>query len=59
MSEGKVSCWYLCKSIERCAWFSFDMIGGQTCILYETCPEIDSNPQFVSGQKECDYGSGE
>ena len=55
-SEDKLGCWSLCKSIEDCAWFSFATTLNQTCLLFETCPEINSNPQFVSGQKECDYG---
>ena len=54
-SEDKITCWSLCESIDGCAWFSFD-IGLQTCILLKDCPEIESNHQFVSGQKECDYG---
>merc|ERR1719192_2851015 len=57
-SEDMVACWSLCTSTESCAWFSFDTTEGQTCILFETCPEIESNPQFVSGQKECDYSNG-
>ena len=29
----------------------------QTCsILLVDCPEIEENLQFVSGQKECNYG---
>ena len=31
----------------------------QTCILFADCPEIEENPQFTSGQKECDVGNGE
>ena len=54
-SEDKVACWSLCKSTEGCAWFSFDM-DHRTCNLFEDCPEIEADPQFVSGQKECDYG---
>ena len=57
-SEDKVACWSLCRSTEGCAWFSFDTAGSQTCILFEDCPEIEPNPQFVSGQKECEYGDG-
>ena len=31
--------------------------GDQTCsILLVDCPEIEENLQFVSGQKECNYG---
>ena len=58
-SEDKVACWSLCKSTEGCRWFSFDTTEGQTCILLEDCPEIEPKPEFVSGQKECEYGDGE
>ena len=54
-SEDKVACWSQCKSTEGCTWFSFD-INHQTCLSFKDCPEIEADPQFVSGQKECDYG---
>jgi hypothetical protein len=54
-SADMVACLSLCKSTAGCSWFSFHTIIDQTCILFEDCPEIESNPQFVSGQKECDY----
>ena len=57
--DDKISCWSLCKSTDGCAWFSFQTtedIGQTSCILFEDCPEIDTNPEFVSGQKECEYG---
>ena len=59
ISEDKVACLSLCKSTDECAWFSFDTTGHQTCILFVDCPEIEENPQYVSGQKECDLGNGE
>ena len=59
-SEDKVACLSFCKSTDECAWFSFDTTGIlSTCILFMDCPEIEENPQFVSGQKECDIGDGE
>ena len=54
-SADMVACLSLCKSTDRCAWFSFHTVLDQTCILFEDCPEIEEDPQFVSGQKECDY----
>ena len=58
-SEDKIACWSLCKSTDGCNWFSFKTVGDQTCILLEDCSEIEENPQFISGQKECDFGNGE
>ena len=61
-SADMVACLSLCKSTEGCAWFSFQTtvdIGQTSCILFEDCPEIDTNPEFVSGQKECEYGNSE
>merc|ERR1719433_1155058 len=55
-SGDKIACWSLCKSTDGCTWFSFNTAGDQTCILLEDCPEIEENLQFVSGQKECNYG---
>ena len=54
-SADMVACLSLCKSTEGCTWFSFHDTVDQTCILMEDCPEIREDPQFVSGQKECDY----
>ena len=50
-----VICWDLCKKFEGCNWFSFDIAKDRICQMFETCPKIDSNWQFVSGQKECEY----
>ena len=56
----KESCLSLCKKFEGCNWYSFDFAKDNICQMFETCPEIDSNWLFVSGQKECenDYDSG-
>ena len=54
-SEDMVACLSLCKSTEGCDWFSFHTTIDQTCILFADCPEIKDDPQFVSGQKKCDY----
>ena len=59
-SEDKVACLSLCKSTDGCTWFSFHTAGDdETCILFADCPEIQANPQFISGQKECQYGDSE
>ena len=60
-SSNKLSCLSLCKSTENCNWFSYanDSVERYPCYLYETCPEIDENRQFISGQKECKYDYGE
>ena len=55
VAVDKAGCWSICKSTKGCNWFSFDTAVDQICILFETCREIESNPQFVSGQKECQY----
>ena len=59
ISEDKIACLSLCKSTDECTWFSFDTAVDKTCILFVDCPEIEENPQFTSGQKECDIGNGE
>ena len=48
-------CWTLCNSFEGCNWYSFDIAKDSICQMFETCPEIESNWLFVSGQKECEY----
>ena len=37
-----------------CGWVSYD-VESQNCFLFETCPEIEENDQYVSGQSECEY----
>ena len=51
-----MTCWSLCKSTEDCNWFSYG--ADNQCHLFETCPEIEEIPQFISGQKECKYDYG-
>ena len=58
-SSNKLACWSLCKSTDDCNWFSYGNDSVNPCHLYETCPEIEENPQFISGQKECKYDYGE
>ena len=55
--SDKVACWSWCKSEADCAWFSYEMTESQTCFLFESCTEIENeqNPQFISGQKDCQY----
>ena len=50
----KENCLLLCKKFEGCNWYSFDIAKDNICQMFETCPEIDSNWLFVSGQKECE-----
>ena len=38
----------------QCTWFSYNT-QSWNCILYRTCPEIEENDQFLSGQKDCQY----
>ena len=53
-AEENATCWSICKSNEHCNWFSINTAGiGAVCQLYETCTEIESNPIFVSSQREC------
>ena len=57
-SEGSIdknSCLELCKNEILCTWFSYNSIG-KYCDLFESCPEIDEESPFISGQKECPYG---
>ena len=57
-SEGSIdknSCLELCKNEILCTWFSYNSIG-KYCDLFESCPEIDEETLFISGQKECPYG---
>ena len=48
------TCWSICKSNNRCTWFSINPAGtGPVCQLFETCTEIESNSIFVSSQLDC------
>ena len=58
----KPNCWNLCTYHENCTWFSFGIqinpdYGLHDCHLFDKCT-IEPNPQFLSGQKECQYGHG-
>ena len=52
--EDKITCWENCVNHVDCLWFSFRSVN-QLCILFATCPEIIENPEFISGEKECNY----
>ena len=42
----------------NCTWFSYESNDGGSdgsCFLLDDCIEIEENPQFVSGNKYCDY----
>ena len=56
-TPDKLSCWSLCKSNDHCAWFSYGNIGND-CILLESCPDIEENQHFISGEKNCQYRQG-
>ena len=47
-------CWENCAINQQCNWFSYDQ-GSNQCLHFEFCPEIDENPRFISGEKECKY----
>ena len=53
--SDKVACWSLCKLTGGCNWFSYDKEIFYNCGLFETCHETNSDPVFLSGQKECEY----
>ena len=48
-------CWTTCRGLSKCSTFSFHL-KSRTCFLFESCPELVSNNQFISGQKSYDYG---
>ena len=41
-----------CQSQSYCNWFAFNMDLG-ICILLETCENINSDPQWISGEVIC------
>ena len=49
-------CWKFCKANENCHWFSFSKILN-ICLLFDECPEVDENPDFVTSEVECSYNS--
>ena len=51
---NKNICWESCAINHQCNWFSYDQ-GSNQCLHFEFCPEIDENPRFISGEKECKY----
>ena len=53
-TENIIECWNLCQSTENCFWFSFSQLM-ETCLLFNICPEIDENENFVTSEVECTY----
>ena len=51
-SPDRNTCLNICQSYEDCNWFTFNMIG-EYCNLFRDCPNIEEDPVFISGQKEC------
>ena len=47
-------CWSLCRNTGKCAWFSFSK-ELQDCFLFETCPDLKSEKDFITSQVECEY----
>ena len=52
--RSKDLCWLKCLKEDKCNWFSFEK-ASWTCNMFEICSELDSNQEFVSGEKECSY----
>ena len=51
-------CWSLCHSTQQtCKWFSFSQTL-ETCLLFNKCPEIDENDDFVTSEVDCQYMQG-
>ena len=53
-TESIIECWNLCQSTENCFWFSFSQLM-KTCLLFNICPEIDENENFVTSEVDCTY----
>ena len=53
-TESIIECWNLCQSTENCFWFSFSQLM-ETCLLFNICPEIDENENFVTSEVDCTY----
>ena len=53
-TESINECWNLCRSTENCFWFSFSQLL-KTCLLFNGCPEIDENENFVTSEVDCTY----
>ena len=53
-SNSITECWSLCRNTGKCAWFSFSK-ELHDCFLFETCPELKSEKDFITSQVECEY----
>ena len=47
-------CWNLCLNNDNCNWFSYNWEIGD-CLLFEKCPELEQQGDFITSQVECDY----
>ena len=51
-SDNIELCWYICKSMNNCEWFSYSE-ELKDCFLFQSCPELRHLKDFVSSQVEC------
>ena len=49
-------CWNFCQNATGCTWFSHSE-QLQDCFLFDTCPELKPEKDFITSQVECVYNS--
>ena len=49
-------CWNFCQNATGCTWFSHSA-QLQDCFLFDTCPELKPEKDFITSQVECVYNS--
>jgi hypothetical protein len=52
VANSAADCLGTCKSQPDCAWFTYNQDVG-LCLLLESCENINSAPQWISGQVNC------
>ena len=50
--RSKELCWLKCLKEDKCNWFSFEK-ASWTCNMFEIYSELELNPTFISGEKDC------
>jgi len=52
ISKNEIECLEICKSNERCNWFSFKP-ESNFCDLLDNCTQLEDTNLFISGSRNC------